>query len=147
MQLQNNKNKQLVFWIIVSVLIYITENFIPRPLPWLKIGFANIVFLILLKNEKFKISDLFVILIFRNLIAAFVTGAFLVPIILVNTLSCAISIIAMKLFFIIFNDKISFLSVSVIGALVNMGLQVSIGSLIIFKNFLLLNMRFGIAGS
>ncbi len=71
MQSPNDKLKKLVFWIVLSTIIYVTENMLPRPMPWLKIGLANIVFLLLLKKNIFELRTLFLILFFRNLIGAY----------------------------------------------------------------------------
>lgn len=140
MQSPNDKLKKLVFWIVLSTIIYVTENMLPRPMPWLKIGLANIVFLLLLKKNIFELRTLFLILFFRNLIGAYHSGALLPPVFLTGLIAGAASIISMFIMLKIFGNRISLIGMSITGALVNMAMQICAGSLLVYQNFTLFNL-------
>mgnify|MGYP001434152594 CR=1 FL=1 len=139
MQLPNNKIRLYIFTIVLTSVLYLFDGFIPKPAPWLRIGFSNIVFLIILKNGGLSLVDLLIVVVFRNIICSILTGSLLGPMFIISFISSFASIITMRLLFSVFREKIGFIGVSVVGACVNMAAQISVGSLLVFHNFILVN--------
>ncbi|MBP7654791.1 Gx transporter family protein [Candidatus Dependentiae bacterium] len=140
MELQNDKIKIYIFSIVLTTILYVTESLIPKPFPWIRIGLSNIIFMLLLKKNEMNLSEIYLILLFRNILSSVTTGTLISPLFIISLISSAGSILAMYIFFKILKDNVSFISVSVIGAVVNIIIQLLTGSLIIFQNTVLLKM-------
>lgn len=63
--------------IVVGLLLFIFETYIPRPIPWLKFGLANIATLIALYWLGWKAA--LTVAVFRIFIGAFFTGMLFSP--------------------------------------------------------------------
>jgi len=131
---QNNKIKTYVFSIVIVTVLYVSESLIPKPFPWIRIGFSNIVFMLLLKQKKLNLPEIYLILLFRNIIASVIAGTAGIAVFAISLISSGGAIFIMYLMFRILRESASFLSVSVAGAMTNMFLQLLTGSLIIFQN-------------
>jgi heptaprenyl diphosphate synthase len=67
----------LGFFTAFAVMVYILETFIPKPLPFLKLGLANIVVLLLLTSGYPRSA--FLVAICKTLFGGLLSGTFLSP--------------------------------------------------------------------
>jgi len=100
---QNNKIKTYVFSIVIVTVLYVSESLIPKPFPWIRIGFSNIVFMLLLKQKKLNLPEIYLILLFRNIIASVIAGTAGIAVFAISLISSGGAIFIMYLMFRILN--------------------------------------------
>ena len=118
------------FFTAFAVTIYVVENFIPKPLPFMKLGLANIVILILIFSGNAKTA--FIISISKTIIGGFFSGTILSP---TTLLSLSGSILSVIIMFIFWKSTISFsiIGISIIGAISHNFAQIFVVRLILIK--------------
>jgi heptaprenyl diphosphate synthase len=116
--------------IVVGLLLFIFESHLPRPIPWLKLGLANIATVTALYWLDWKAAV--IVSLFRIFIGSFFTGNLLTPGFFLSINGGLFAVIAMGIFF---HFKIfGIISISVIGAVFhNLG-QLLIAIYILFQN-------------
>lgn len=116
--------------IVVGLLLFIFESYLPRPIPWLKLGLANIATVIALYWLNWKAAVM--VSLFRILIGSFFTGNLLTPGFFLSISGGLLAVIAMGIFF---HFKIfGIISISVIGAVFhNLG-QLLVAIYVLFQN-------------
>jgi len=67
----------LAFFIAFAITIYVVESFIPKPFPFMKLGLANIVVLILLISGNLRYA--FLVVIGKTIVGGFFSGLLLSP--------------------------------------------------------------------
>lgn len=123
---------ELSFYTACAATISIVESLIPKPLPFLKIGLANIVLVLLIMQGK-EFSAL-IVLFGKVLLAGLFIGTLLMPTTLIALGSGLISLVSM--FFIArFKLGLSWVGISIIGAITHNLMQlVIVRSIIIYSN-------------
>ena len=109
----NNKIIKLAFFTAFAVTVYVLESFIPKPLPFMRLGLANIVILLLLFSDDY--SSAFIVAISKTIIGGFFSGAIFSP---STILSISGSIVALSLMILFIRSKFGFsiIGISIIGA-------------------------------
>lgn len=130
----NIKDKllELSFYTACAATIAIAESLIPKPFPFLKIGLANVVIILLLMNHK-DVSAILV-LIGKVLLSGFIVGTLLMPTTIIAFASGMTSIMIMLL---ARNLKLglSWVGISILGALTHNIMQlVTVRIMIIYSN-------------
>ncbi len=105
----------------LAIVIGIMESLIPRPLPWFKLGLANIINLIVLIIWGFRVA--FIVLVVRVTGVGLILGTLMTPAFVLAFSGGLLSIIVMNL--------AKFIRCSVIGISVTGGLFHNIGQWII----------------
>ncbi len=81
MPLQNNSSNQKIVWlslfIAIGLILFVFESYIPRPLPWLKPGLANISTLLAL--YLFGFQEALIVVACRIVLGSLLVGTFLNP--------------------------------------------------------------------
>lgn len=131
MKLAHNKISILAAFSILAVALFTLENFLPRPLPFLKIGLAN-VFVLLILWQLDLLSALVVNLV-KVFIGSFISGLILTPVIVFSLVGSVLSLLAMHLAIKI-KIKFSLIGISVIGALVHNLSQLFLAYFMLFPN-------------
>lgn len=127
------KEEKLVYvFTSISATIYILESLIPKPLPWLKFGFANIVTIILLYNYSYSFA--LKVLLLRVILGNFFTGSLLTPGFFLSLFGGLASLHTMYFFKKIFNKFISPIGVSICGAESHILTQLYFAYLILIKD-------------
>ncbi|HHE37284.1 MAG TPA: Gx transporter family protein [Candidatus Cloacimonetes bacterium] len=121
---------RLAFFTAFAITIYVVENFIPKPLPFMKFGLANIVILILLFVYNFK--NAFIVAVSKTLIGGFFSGTLLSP---TTILSLSGSICSLLVMFLFLKTKINFsiIGISILGAVFHNLAQISIVRFLLIK--------------
>ncbi len=113
---KSKRNLYLAFFTAFAVTAYIFEAVIPKPLPFVRIGLANIAILILLA-DGFNLMA-FTVSILKIVIGGFFIGTLFTPISLISLGATIASVLAMILFFKI-KTGLSIIGISVIGAVIH----------------------------
>ncbi|MCF7912662.1 MAG: Gx transporter family protein [Candidatus Cloacimonetes bacterium] len=103
----------LAFFTAFAITIYIVENLIPKPLPFLKLGLANVIVLLLLWKGNYLAA--MIVLISKSILGGLFSGLLLSP---MTVISLGASFTAFILMGLALRSKLGFsiLGVSIIGA-------------------------------
>jgi heptaprenyl diphosphate synthase len=130
-----NINKNYIFFLALmtslSCCLYLVEIFLPKPLPFMKLGLSNIFVLLLICSHYYKAS-LFVSF-FKSVIGAFFSGLLFSPTFLLSLLGSVFACV----FMIISHfglKRLSIFGISIIGAFVHLLTQLFFVRLLIIKN-------------
>lgn len=109
-----NPITRLAFFTAFAVTIFAAESLIPKPLPFMKLGLANIVVIFLLINFGFK--DAFIVTIAKSVIGGFFVGTIFTPTML---MSLGGSLAAVFMMYPAIKSRINFslVGISIIGAI------------------------------
>jgi heptaprenyl diphosphate synthase len=111
-----------------AVVFYVVESFIPRPLPWMRFGFGNIVVLISLYLMGFRIS--FLIALMKSVIGALIVGNLFTPAFLFSIGGSTLSVLIMALVIALPRNPFSPFGISIIGAVAHNLAQLIIATLL-----------------
>jgi heptaprenyl diphosphate synthase len=114
-----------------AIVVHSLEMVFPSPLPWLRLGLANIMTLATLIHFGLK-AALFVTLI-RVLVGSFLVGSFLNPGFFLSFSGGIMSTLAMGLVISIFKRAFSPVGVSLIGAFTHNLTQIAVAYIMIVK--------------
>jgi heptaprenyl diphosphate synthase len=116
--------------VVFGLLLFIFESYLPRPIPWLKFGLANIATLIALYWLGWK--EALLVSLYRIVIGAFFVGNLFTPGFFLSISGGLLAVLMMGIFF---HLKIfGIISVSIAGSIFhNLG-QVVVAVAVLFKN-------------
>ncbi len=116
----NISAKKHILFVLVAIasLLYLVEGLIPRPLPWLKLGFANIITVVVI--YYFNFGFLIKFILFRIVAGALITASFFTPSFFLSLTGGLLSGIAMYILKRSFKENISPVGLSVAGAAVHL---------------------------
>jgi len=100
------------------------ESLLPTPIPWLKLGLANIITLVALILYGFRTALL--VTLIRVVLASILIGTFLGPAFILSAGGGIASVIAMGLSIKLFNNLFGTVGISLIGALFHNIAQLSL---------------------
>lgn len=131
MQLQSRKIAEISVFSASAVVIYVVESFIPRPLPWLRFGFGNIIVLITLYLLGFRIA--FLVSALKSILGALIVGNLFTPAFLFSISGGIASLSVMAIVLSLFPSLFSPLGLSVWGAVTHNLTQLLIASLLFIR--------------
>ena len=129
---ENFRLIHLAFFTALAISIYVLENLLPRPFPFMKIGLSNVVVLILLIKWNFRSA--LVVAVTKTFIGGFFSGTVLSP---TTLFSFGGSLAALIMMLIFIHSKIAFsvIGISIAGAVVhNITQLVIVRSILIKEN-------------
>jgi pyruvate formate lyase activating enzyme len=112
-----NRKEKIAFFAGLSAFIGVFENFIPTPIPILRLGFSNIP--ICLGFTIFNFWESFFITIFKTVFSHFFRGTLFSYPFLIGLSGSLLFIIFSYPFYKIFKKHISFVSLSLVGSLLH----------------------------
>ncbi|MCK4957111.1 MAG: Gx transporter family protein [Candidatus Cloacimonetes bacterium] len=126
----DNKIIKLAFFTAFAVTVYVLESFIPKPLPFMRLGLANIVVLLLLISSDFKSAS--IVAISKTIIGGFFSGALLSP---TTLLSLSGSILSLCLMFLTIRSHFGFsiIGISIIGAVAHNLTQIVVVRILLIR--------------
>ena len=132
-ELNNTENFRLIhlaFFTALAISIYVLENLLPRPFPFMKIGLSNVVVLILLIKWNFRSA--LVVAVTKTFIGGFFTGTVLSP---TTLFSFGGSLAALIVMLVFIRSKIAFsvIGISIAGAVAHLLTQLVIVRLMLIK--------------
>ena len=121
---------RLAFYTAFAVTIYLVENFVPKPFPFMKLGLANVVILMLLHTRNFKFA--IIVGLSKTFIGGFISGTLLSP---TTLLSFSGSLFSLVVMIIIIQSGINFslIGISILGAISHNFAQIIVVRLILIK--------------
>ncbi|MBN2028804.1 Gx transporter family protein [bacterium] len=129
---------QLTVIISIGSILFTLESFIPTPLPWIKLGLANVTTILVLK--WYGLKEAFIVAFMRIVIGSLLTGRFLNPVFIIS-LSGNISAVVIMYFTIVYGEKMfSLIGVSILGAVFKSITQLFIVYLIYLRQIYLFSM-------
>lgn len=111
-----NPSLELAFFTALAVAVYVLESFLPKPLPFLRIGLANVVVLVVLVTRGF--SPALVVTLGKTLVGGLFSGLLLSP---TTLLSLCSSLTALGVMFLILQTGLGFslIGISIAGATIH----------------------------
>ncbi|MFQ5583797.1 MAG: Gx transporter family protein [Calditrichia bacterium] len=126
----NLRDARIAGLVVVGLLLFIFESYLPRPVPWLKFGLANIATLVALYWLGWK--EAIIVALYRIVIGAFFIGNIFTPGFFLSLSGGLMAVLAMVFFFQL--KIFGIVSVSVAGSVFhNLG-QVLVAVYLLFKN-------------
>lgn len=129
------KRKRLYFLInlsmltVIGLIIWTLEEFIPRPLPFIKFGFANLVSLVVLVLYGYK--EALLVTFLRIVLANIITGKIGTPSILISLSAGMVSISIVSLYYYIQDGLFSLIGLSILGAFFHNIVQFAVVSVVV----------------
>jgi len=111
--MNDNKNK-IAFFAGLSAFIGVCENFIPIPIPFLRLGLSNIP--VCFSFTLFNFFECLFIVLFKVIIVHLFRGTLFSYLFLVGLSGNILFLLIGYPFYFLFNKYISFISLSIIGA-------------------------------
>lgn len=121
--------KRIINLSALSLFLALIENFIPRPLPFFRLGLANISMLIALKD--FNAKEYFTLSVFKALSTSYISGTLISPFFLLSLSQSIASSFLMYASYKTLKEKISVYGISLIGALTSTIVQIALASLML----------------
>jgi heptaprenyl diphosphate synthase len=127
---ENFRLIHLAFFTALAISIYVLENLLPRPFPFMKIGLSNVVVLILLIKWNFRSA--LVVAVTKTFIGGFFSGTILSP---TTLFSFGGSLVALIVMLVFIRSKIAFsvIGISIAGAVAHNVTQLLIVRMILIK--------------
>jgi len=129
--MEAQKLTRLSLFISTGIILFIVESFFPTPLPWIKVGIANIVTLTAL--YYYGIKEALVVAAFRIVIGALLRGMLFNPLFLISISGGMSAAIGMSLMYKYFKNRFSIIGVSIWGALIFNIMQIIVANLVFVK--------------
>ena len=120
----------LAFFTAFAVTAYILESFVPKPLPFMKLGLSNVVILALLITENIKPA--LIVALAKTFIGGLLTGMLIGPTTLLS-LTGTFTALAFMILFLRLPVNFSIIGISIIGAVTHNFGQIIIVRLVLIK--------------
>ena len=130
LDLSNLRLIHLAFFTAFAIAIYVVESFIPKPFPFMKLGLANIVVLLLLVSGNVRYA--LIVIIGKTVAGGFFTGLFLSPTTLLS-LSGSLCSLCVMMLFLKSRVRFSIIGISISGAVTHNLAQIAVVRLILIK--------------
>ena len=108
------KTVQIALFVAVASVLFTLESLVQNPVPWMRLGLANIVTIIALKWWGLKETILIVIL--RVILGSFLAGKFLHPVFLLSLMGGLAAAAAMSMAMATTKEMFSMVGISIIGS-------------------------------
>lgn len=128
--LANLRSIHLAFFTAFAIAIYIVESYIPKPLPFIRLGLANIVVLLLLFSGNWRYALL--VIIGKTFVGGFFSGLFLSPTTLLS-ISGSLCSFGIMIIFLKSNIGFSMIGISILGAVTHNLVQMVVVRLLLIK--------------
>ena len=134
----NVKMIRIALLIAIASILFALESLVPSPLPWMRLGLANIITILALRWWGMK--EAFSIVILRVLLGSLLTGKFLHPVFLLSMSGGIIGALSMGLSLKITGEVFSLIGISIIGSFFKNITQLIVSYLIYVRHFQLFSL-------
>lgn len=114
-----------------AIALHTVEAVIPSPLPWLKIGLANVVTLVTI--PLFGGGAALAVTTLRVVVGSMITGTFLGPSFVISLCAGIVSTLAMIAAYRYMKRYLSLVGISVVGAYIHSTMQVAVVYLLLIR--------------
>ncbi len=129
----SRKLPEIAVMVALAAILFSVENLIPTPMPWLRLGLANVISLLALR--WWGLHEALFIVVLRVLIASLFTGKLLQPVFVMSLGGNISAALGMWLVMKIGRQKFSLIGVSIWGALFKNSTQLAIVSWLYISQF------------
>ncbi len=144
--MSDKSNKNLTILILTATALGVVDSLIPRPLPFMKLGLANVPAVIAI--HRYGLLKTLELNIVRAFAVALITGLLATPSFLLSISGAAVSALAMGVLKYLFKNRLSLTGLSVAGAVASLWVQLFVASLVLsglpLQNIVLLLTIWGI---
>ncbi len=130
----NNRMRKISYLALLTALaliIWVAEEYFPRPMPWLKPGFSYIV--ILVAMDTLGIADAFIVAVLRVIIGSLLFGRLFAPSFLLSLSGTISALIVMSLLFPLRKRYLSFIGISIGGAFTHIAAQIIVAGALFYR--------------
>lgn len=113
---------QVAFLVTVASILFTLESLIPSPIPWIRLGLANVVTLLALKWWGMK--EALIVLIMRVILGSLLSGKFLSPVFLIAISGGIASTLVMGMGLRLGERILSLIGISIMGAVAKNVIQI-----------------------
>lgn len=131
--MSSNKLVLLSILTSIAILLFTLESLIPMPMPWIRIGLANLITLLVLVVWDLKHAILIVAL--RIITGSLILGKLFTPAFILSLGGGLGAITGMYFLFRFYSNQFSLLGISIFGAFIHNLVQLSLASLILVKTW------------
>ena len=118
-------------YLAIALSLWVFEEFIPRPMPWLKPGFSYIA--ILLAMLEFDIKTGFAIGILRVFLGASILGRLFSPSFILSLSGTIVALVVMSALMSIRGKFVSLIGISIAGAFSHLAMQILVAGAIFYR--------------
>lgn len=129
--MRKKREKYITAFVLLALYLSLLETLIPKPFPWMKIGLANIVIIVIL--EKFDEKMAFEVYLLRVIIQGIMLGTLFSYGFIVSLISGGVSIFS-SIFLFKFRKYLSLVSISILSAFLHNFTQLIIVYFLMFRN-------------
>ena len=122
---------QIAMLTALALIIWIAEEFMPRPMPWLKYGFSYVV--VIVAMEKIGIASGIIIAFLRVFLGSLILGRIFSPAFVLSFAGTAAAIIVMCALFPMRRKLVSFVGISVAGAFAHIAAQIVVAGALFYR--------------
>ena len=120
MEVKKKREVYIAAFVLLALYLSLLESLIPKPFPWMKFGFSNIIILVIL--EKWDKKMAFEVLLLRIFIQALMLGTMFSPGFLVSLCSGFLSLCLTTMLYRV-RKYLSLLSISCLSAMFHNAIQ------------------------
>ena len=131
MAYSNRKLAHFSLYLAIALSLWVLEEFIPRPMPWLKPGFSYIA--ILLAMLEFDIKSGFAIGILRVFLGAIILGRLVSPSFILSLSGTLAALCVMSILMLIRGKLVSLIGISIAGAFSHLAMQILVAGAIFYR--------------
>ncbi len=121
-----DKRSRIPIYGALALGLYTVENYLPTPLPWLRLGIANVA--VVLALDELGVIGAVVVFFIKLILGSIITGRFLSPFFFFGAVGGVISLAAMVLLWVLGRKAVSVVGISVVG-----GVFHNIGQLLVAR--------------
>ncbi len=144
--MSDKSNKDLTILILTATALGVVDSLIPRPLPFMKLGLANVAAVIAVR--KYGLLKTLELNLLRAFAVALITGLLATPSFLLSISGAAVSALTMGTLQNVFKERFSLTGLSIAGAVSSLWIQLFVASLVLsgfpLQNIVLLLTLWGI---
>jgi heptaprenyl diphosphate synthase len=126
MQLPSSKVSVISVFSALSVILYVFESFLPRPIPWMRFGLGNIIVLLCLYLYGFRVS--LVVTVLKSIIGGLLVGNLFTPSFVFSISGSVSSLLVMAAILVVLPKIFSPLGISLAGAVTHNLVQLTVAS-------------------
>ena len=128
MEVKKKREVYIAAFVLLALYLSLLESLIPKPFPWMKFGFSNIIILVILDKKM-----AFEVLLLRIFIQALMLGTMFSPGFLVSLCSGFLSLCLTTMLYRV-RKYLSLLSISCLSAMFHNAIQLVVVYFLLFRN-------------
>ena len=122
---------RLAIFTALALVIWLIEELVPRPMPWLRLGFSYIVIIVAMESVGIRCGALVAFL--RVFIGSLILGKLFSPAFFLSLSGTAAAIIVMSALFPLRKKFLSLIGISIAGAFAHIAVQILVAGALFYR--------------